>query len=101
MRKRYSLMEAIYGDYPENAVEPLMSTKSCGCAHDCDGSNCSCEEAMYCSCGHELSEAILQDGDEEILMDDKEDAELEEASAGGVPGGMAPLGYDDEEPLEE
>lgn len=102
MRKRkYSLTEAIYGDYPEAKLKPINTFGVCVCQGECDcGEICQCGDPDCAQCGKALKEAVLEE-EEEILTDDREDTELEEnaLAGGGVAGVQGRFGEEDS--LEE
>ena len=95
--KKYSLVEAVYGDYPEENLKPLNTFGLCTCSDE----NCTCGDICQCGdtsctqCGSKLAEGEDQ---EEILTDDVESSELEEnaVGAGGVAGYTGPMDEDDE-----
>ena len=95
--KKYSLVEAVYGDYPEENLKPLNTFGVCTCTEE----NCQCGEVCQCGdlscsyCSPGLKEGEDQDS---LLMDDEKDADLEEntVAGGGITGHTGPMDEDDE-----
>lgn len=90
--KTYLLKEGTYGDYPEDTLKPLNTFGVCLCGDECNcGAVCQCGDPDCAQCGKALSEAVLEEEDEELLTD------LEEAAGcGAVAGAMMPLEEDDD-----
>jgi len=111
MRRKYSLMEAIYGNYPESKLKPLNSWGVCTCDDECDcGAICDCGDPNCAQCGNSLTEAVLEEDEEQVLTDCQEgdcagcsecDGSMQESSGCAVGAGYIGPMDEAEETLEE